>query len=514
MRRNSNGVGPRGAAQWYGGVLALMVGGAAAAQGPAVAPAAPDAALAAAPTTAAPMTAAAALAAGAAPASAAPVAACGAKRPSINFNRWAENWGALADPCLPRRPLDGLKYIALDDAGVSYLSLGGGLRERYEHIAAPLFGAGGARADGYLIQRVNLHADLRLGPYVQVFGQLVDARAYQKDSIAPPDKDIIDVEQLFVAVAVPTADGAVKARVGRQEMAFDLQRFIAARDGPNVRQSFDGVWADWEHGPWRLIAYATRPVQNRSVNTFDDYSNRHLMLNGLRLERQGLGPGDLSGYYSRYRRDDAKFLAAAGDERRDVYDLRYNGKTGNADWDVEGMLQHGQVGVQSVSAWALGSIAGYTFAASSWTPRLGVQFDMASGDRHGGDGKLGTFNPLFANGYYFSLAGLTGYSNLIHLKPSVTVKPVAALSVTTALGLQWRQTTGDAVYVQNMMGVPRTAGRGSRWTGAYAQLRTDWAVSANVTASLEAVHFQVGDSVRAAGGGNGDYLGLELKFGW
>jgi hypothetical protein len=100
------------------------------------------------------------------------------------------------------------------------------------------------------------------------------------------------------------------------------------------------------------------------------------------------------------------------------------------------------------------------------------------------------------------------------LKPSLTVKPVKALSVTSALGLQWRQTTRDAVYVQSMAGVPRTAGRGSRWTGAYAQLRTDWVVSPNVTASLEAVHFQAGDSLRAAGGGSTNYVGMELKFGW
>jgi hypothetical protein len=35
-----------------------------------------------------------------------------------------------------------------------------------------------------------------------------------------------------------------------------------------------------------------------------------------------------------------------------------------------------------------------------------------------------------------------------------------------------------------------------------------------VTASLEAVHFQAGDSLRAAGGGSANYLGMELKFGW
>lgn len=475
------------------GVLALAISSSAGAQTLAAADAAPGA--------------------GTAPASDA-VVACTVQRPAINFNRWSENWSTLANPCVPHQPLDGLKYIPLSDDGVSYLSLGAGLRERYEHIDAPQFGAGTAPADGYVIQRTNLHADLHLGSYVQIFGQLVDARTFEKKTIAPPDRDKLDLEQLFMTVAVPTTDGAVKVRVGRQEMAFDLQRFIAVRDGPNVRQAFDGVWADWEHGPWRLIGYVTQPVQNRSVDSFDDYSNGHLTLNGIRLEYQGLGPGDLSGYYSRYRRDSARFLDATGDERRNVWDMRYNGKSGAVDFDVEGMRQTGQVGAKQVSAWAIGSIAGYTFAKTEWTPRVGLQFDMASGDKHAGDGKLGTFNPLFPNGYYFALAGLTGYSNLIHLKPSVTVKPAKTLSVTTSLGMQWRQTTADAVYVQSMAGVPHTAGQGSRWTGAYAQLRTDWAVSANVTASLEAVHFHAGDTLRSAGGRDADYLGVELKFGW
>lgn len=70
--------------------------------------------------------------------------ACNAKRPAINFNRWAENWDVLASPCLPRQPLDGLKYIPFGN-GSSYLSLGAGLRERYEHIDAPSYGAGAHR---------------------------------------------------------------------------------------------------------------------------------------------------------------------------------------------------------------------------------------------------------------------------------------------------------------------------------------------------------------------------------
>jgi len=436
-------------------------------------------------------------------------------RPALNFNRWNENWSVLANPCVPAQPFDSLKYMPLSDDGLTYLSLGANLRERMEHNDAPAFGIGaGGRPDTYVIQRTEVHADLRLGRELQVFTQIEDARPFHKDAVSPVDKDQMDVEQAFVAYARQLDDGWFKARVGRQEMAFDLQRFIAVRDGPNVRQSFDAVWADWESGPWRWIAYLTQPVQSRDVSSFDDYSSRHQLFNGLRVERHDVGPGDLSAYYSRYDRDGARFLDAQGNEGRNVYDVRYAGKVGRFDWDVETMAQTGRVGAQTIRAWALGTVAGYTFAQSAWKLRAGLQFDAASGDHHPGDGRIGTFNPLFPNGYYFTLAGDTGYNNLIHLKPTLTIKPAAGLTLMGALGLQWRETTADAVYAQGSAAVAGTAGKGDRWTGVYAQLRADWAINRNLSASLEAVHFQVGDTLRQAGGANADYIGAELKFGW
>jgi hypothetical protein len=34
-------------------------------------------------------------------------------RPQILFNRWQEDWSVLANPAVPREPLDDLKYIPL-----------------------------------------------------------------------------------------------------------------------------------------------------------------------------------------------------------------------------------------------------------------------------------------------------------------------------------------------------------------------------------------------------------------
>jgi aromatic ring-cleaving dioxygenase len=362
----------------------------------------------------------------------------------------------LADP---REPLDGLKYIPLADTDPeTFLSFGADLRERFEANSAANFGVNQVRSDDYEISRLEGHADLQLGPHVQVFAQVQSDFAPWKTMIAPVDPE-------------PVADGTLKVRIGRQQFAFDLQRFVSVRDGPNVRQSYDAAWADYEHGPWRFISFYSQPVQDHDLRIFDDYSSGR-------------------------------------------FDMRFTGTGGGFDWDLEAMGQTGQIGGDDIRAWAWGSLAGYTFAGTGWTPRLGIQADAASGDTNPHDHTLETFNPLFPNGYYVTLAGYTGFVNFIHLKPSVTLHPTPTLKVMFAAAAQWRETTADAVYTQPDIPVAGTAGRGGRYTGSYGQIRTDWAVTPQISAALEAVHFAIGDTIRQAGGHDSDYLGIELKFGW
>ena len=438
-----------------------------------------------------------------------------AERPAFASNRWQEDWSPLADPALRTEPGDGLKYIALDRGDpATYLSLGANLRERFERNDAVGFGVGGARADGYVIERAQVHADLRFGGHWQAFVQLEDARAYGKRNITPTDRNPLDLRLAFLAYVHAFDAGTFKARAGRQEFAFDLQRFVSLRDGPNVRQAFDAVWADWETGRWRFIGLLSQPVQYKDDAHFDDTSSRRLRFHMLRVERLIDGKHELSAYAALYQRDHARFIDADGRESRHVFDTRYAGNANGIDWDLEAMAQRGSAGGKRIRAWAVGTRGGYTFAALPWTPRFGLQLDAASGDRRRGDGTLGTFNPLFPNGYYVTLAGYTGYANFIHLKPSITVKPLTGLALTAAIGLQWRQTTGDAVYTQPNVAVPNTAGQGGRRTGTYGQLRADYAVNRHVATALELVRLEVSDAVRRAGGRDSDYLGAELKFTW
>jgi Alginate export len=433
------------------------------------------------------------------------------QRPVIQDQRWEENWSVLADPALQTEPLDALKYIPLSQDGQVWLSFGANARLRMESFSNPNYGVNGQKSNTYLLSRTEVHADLRIHGW-QVFLQLQDDRAPGKLQITPADADPLDLEQAFVAHVGEVGDGTLKVRVGRQEMAWDQQRFVSNRDGANVRQAYDAVWADYEIGKWRFISFVSEPVQYRDTGVFDDYSDSSLQLDGFRVERRDVGPGNLAVYYLRYKRDNANFLGASGTERRNAFDMHYAGEYGPVVFDIEGMVQQGSIGNRPVLAWAFGEQSGYRFHAP-WSPQLVLQIDAASGNSSD-HGTFGTFNPLFLNASYFSLSNLTTYANLIHVKPILSLVPAKGWLLQAAVGFQWRETTHDAVYTVPVQPVANTAGHGNLWTGAYLQLDVSKQINANLSVSAQFVQFQAGETIRAAGGHNVSYGEVQVSLAW
>ena len=436
-----------------------------------------------------------------------------AARPTIAFNRWSEDWSVLADPAVPREPLDELKYIPLPASDPqTYLTLGADIRERFE-VNDPQFGIEGSHRYEVVLSRLEAHSDLRVADQAQVFVQLQSDVALGKSHPSPVDQDRLGLEQGFVALSEPLAGGAFMIRIGRQEDGFDLQRFLSVRDGPNVRQAYDGATVAYTRGPWRFIALYADPVQNRDLRAFDDYSSPHLSLGFFRIERK-IGSSSLSAYVGRFEQDDAQFLSASGNERRDLVDVRFVGSGGSFDWDAEAMGQNGSIGAQAIRAWATGAIIGRTYDLIPLRPRVSLQFDAASGDKNPTDHQLNTFNPLFPSGYYFTMAGYTTYANLMHVKADLSLTPKNNLHLSAGVGSEWRTTVADAIYTLPDIPVPNTAGRGGRYVGAYGQVRADYALTSHSAMALEVVHFSAGGTIVSEGGHSTDYLGAEIRYGW
>jgi len=78
----------------------------------------------------------------------------------------------------------------------------------------------------------------------------------------------------------------------------------------------------------------------------------------------------------------------------------------------------------------------------------------------------------------------------------------------------WRQTTSDAVYTIPNIPVPGTAGQPGRYTGTYQQVHVNWTITPQLSFTVEAVHFDVGNVIQRAGGHDSSHPGVQFAYGW
>jgi hypothetical protein len=419
-----------------------------------------------------------------------------AEPPPFKLTRFDEDYSYLdaSGPSIDFE--DRLKNIRLGDT--AYVSLGGEVRERFDSLDAAKFGIG-ISDDKYLLQRLLLSADMHLNDRMRVFVQLVQANAYDRSSpLGPSDVDHLDVANAFIDFK-PDPERHLTLRLGRQEILLDsAQRFVSVREGPNVRQSFDGLRMSWNAPRLRVDAFLTRPVLYKP-GAFDDSSDRSQTFSGLYATYALDSKQSLDGYLLSLNRQNVTFGGVKGDEHRQSIGARWAGVHGQLDHDVEGVYQRGTFAGSDIRAWAVGLIGGYTLA-EAWAPRLGLEFDAGSGDRHPGDGRLETFNPMFPKGAYFNESALTSWANLLLLRASLGIQPTSSTTLVASIFERWRQTGGDAVYVQPAIPIAATLGNQQRRVGTGYQLDASWRVNRYVTLTAELLHQSAGPAIREAGG--------------
>jgi hypothetical protein len=173
------------------------------------------------------------------------------------------------------------KYVPLGPQ--EYLSLGADLRERVEASDVGLLGFRNPGAEAYDLHRLLVFADLQLGPDIRGFVQLGDHEEVgRRPAAIPTDVDQLDLSQGFLDASADLAGGRATLRLGRAEMSFDDGAIIGLRDGPNVRQVWDGVRITYVAGPWRWYAFAVEPVSVKP-GVFDDGPLHDQSIEGVHL---------------------------------------------------------------------------------------------------------------------------------------------------------------------------------------------------------------------------------------
>lgn len=427
-----------------------------------------------------------------------------ARPPSFTNSRYGEDWSYLRDPTnRTGADWERTKFIPLDTAGDTFLTLGADIRLRYEGYRANLWGDPPKPNEGYGWSRILPYADLHVGPDLRLFGQLVGAWADRSRlTKGLVDETGLDLLQSFGQWRLRGGSGdTLTLQAGRQLVAFGSERLIGLRFGPNVPLAFDGALGRIETGAWRLDAFFIRPVEN-NLHGFDDRTDGGRRAVGLYATRAlpEVGPGaGLDLYWIGYHRAAARFDAGIGTEDRHTLGTRVFGTTGGWTWNHEAMLQVGSFGAGDILAWSVATDTRYTVRDAPFAPFVELKANVISGDGRRGDGRLGTFNALFPRGKYFGEIGLLGPYNLINLHPVIGIEIGTGWSLSAAAVFYWRESLADGVY-GNPGNLLRSAGTSrARYIGTQAEIVLGWEAARNLSFETAYAVFEPGRFITETG---------------
>jgi len=438
--------------------------------------------------------------------------------PPYTLLRFNEDYHYLASPQNRTDVLDPLKYIPLNpDDSYSYLSFGGSVRERYEHYTNFGFGTFGQPShDDYLLQRITLDADLHLNANVRFFFQGISGLQFGGEGSPPPvDQNGPDLQQAFADLKLdssPDSPDYLIIRGGRFEMSYGSGRIVALRDGPNIPFKYDGLQLIGEENGEKIYAFITKPAQELR-NAFDDEFPGQLfwgVYGTTRMLSQDLGlKADL--YYFGYRNNQASYANGSGEEVRQTFGTRLFGAVHGFDYNIEPVIETGRFDNHDILAWTFASDVGYRFELAPAKPRLGLDFDVASGDtKHGA---FGTFSAPYFNAGYFNDASVIRPSNIIDVHPTLELLPVASVLVVMGSDVLWRYTNNDGIYAPpGNVEIP--PGGSSLYTATAADLSVQWEINRHLTWITSYSHFFTSDAVRRQGAKDIDYVGTWLSFTW
>lgn len=459
------------------------------------------------------------------------------KGPRFLNLRYDEDYSYLDD--FPEQrgddPRMKLKNIHLDDDW--RLDFGGEFRLRMDSRTNAFLGRESDTHNNQQFYRWLLHADLKYRDAFRLFAQGIVAHAEDQDGpFAPTQENHGDVQQLFADFRLP-AD--LTLRVGRQELAYGVERLVGPLDWVSTRRRFDGVKLMYRGSRFDVDAFWTRPVMVRresadAWNENSDFYGIYATYRGGAQPPKGAvccsihggqsthatgSYSTLDGYFfglNRYA-DTVNPNGRSGDLSVYTLGTRFAGRYGAWDFDAEAAGQWGHWAGDRVHAWSAAIDGGYTFENAPMHPRLGTGIDFTSGDDTPYDDKVGTFNQLFPfDRVCIGILDLIGRQNLTRTYAALDLWPVKdRVRLSTIYHYYFLSEERDALY--NASGIPLLRdgkGRSGLAFGSELDIWLDWSMTAWSTLSIGYSHFWDGRYVhdRVRGDDDTDLVLVQYRY--
>lgn len=419
--------------------------------------------------------------------------------------------------------------------------------EHKEHFATPGLGptavdfrrAGGNSDNTYLLLREKLHVGYKPIDWLGAYVEARDSSSHGDERNPNPEADTFDLHQGYLTLG-NAKEFPLTAKVGRQELSYGDERLIGAFDWNNIGRVFDAAKLRAENDLGWIDAFVGRVVIPR-----DDHwneSNDYDYFSGLYASSKKLVPNQETEVYFLARNVGEQSPATigaglpaiwTGASPRNIYTFGFRVKSlpgAYGGWDYSAEVA-GQLGDFQFAAggreldheaFAAHVGGGYTFKDTWATPRVGLEYNYASGDEDPTDGDHTTFENLFpTNHKFYGYMDFVSWQNIHNPRLTASIKPLKKLTVTADYHAFWLAETSDFFYQVN--GAPRSTGGyginagADNYVGSEVDLVATYAFKPYAALQVGYGHFFVGDYIKdtlgpVGGAKDADYLYSQFVF--
>jgi Alginate export len=345
--------------------------------------------------------------------------------------------------------------------------------------------------DWWLLQRFRIGVLVKPASWLKIYVQGQDSQEIDSDRndipgvLGAEGDDIFDLRQAYIEIGNPKAF-PLSFKVGRQILSYGDERLIGAFDWNNIGRTFDAAKLRFEQPKWWIDAFVSTVVVPRadSFNKSDlfdedDVATSETVFYGLYASTTAI-PVQTTDFYALglHTEQDTETLPAAGiDTDFATLGLRIKSKPGafapapssaglskdgktmpplppakkpvGFDYDAELAVQFGEVRDLDLLAFAAHAGVGYTFDFT-WMPRIGIEYNFASGDHDPLDGDIETFQNLFpTNHKFYGYMDVFAWQNIHNLAAQLKIIPVKTLTFQVDYHAFWLADTNDVWYRAN-----------------------------------------------------------------
>lgn len=402
--------------------------------------------------------------------------------------------------------------------------------------------------DSWLLNRFRLGLAVKPAHWLKVYAQMQDTREWNSERPNTPGirgtegEDNFDLRQAYVELG-DLKEFPLALTLGRQILNYGDARLVADGNWNNFGRTFDAVKLRYQKkGVVTVDLFAARPVQIKEEvindsDSADNFFGIYATLDVLPFQMTELyvlhrDKEDLQPDLDPINKSDPRGAATGPVQRITTIGTRWASKKGAfGDWDygLEAAYQFGDywAGARTGpaldhNAFAIHLRAGHTWEDIGWKPRVGLEYNYASGDKDPTDGKNESFQNLFPSNFApYGYMDEMPWRNMHNARLHLTAQPTKKLSAELSWHVFWLAETTDFWYRSNGVATQRAAFGGAdvRTLGAsnYVGHEIDLAFTYKPTEWLTIFtgysHFFAGDYIQATGpSDDADFAYLQATF--